>query len=95
MSFSISLSLHPPERKDDLEREYPSQPHSWDTFQVTGGDNTGHCNNHFPQEAVTLGPSCSWQRRRTPSGSSRTDLNIPFNIAQHECKWVIGTRTLA
>lgn len=92
---SVSLSPRTPERGDDLEQEYPSQPHSCDTFQITGGGNTGHYSHHLPQEAVILGLSCSWQGRRSPSGSDRIDLNIPFNVAQQEHKWVLGTETLA
>lgn len=93
--FCVSLSPHIPGRGDELEWEYPSQFHSCDTFQITGGGNAGHYENHLPQEAVILGLSCSWQGRRSPSGSNRINLNIPFNIAQHECRWALGTETLA
>lgn len=92
---SVSLSPHIPERGDELEWEYPSQFHSCETFQITGGGNAGHYDNHLPQEAVILGLSCSWHGWRSPSGSDRIDLNIPFNIAQHECRWALGTETLA
>ena len=93
--FCVSLPPHIPGRGDELEWEYPSHFHSCDTFQITGGGNAGHYDNHLPQEAVILGLSCSWQGRRSPSGSNRINLNIPFNIAQHECRWALGTETLA
>ena len=94
MVLCLLVSSHPRKRGWVGMGVSKSLPLLWHLPNHRRG-NAGHYDNHLPQEAVILGLSCSWQGRRSPTGSNRINLSIPFNIAQHECRWALRTETLA
>lgn len=90
----LSCTPHPRERGWFGTGISKSAPLLWH-IQITGGSSTGHWDSSSPGSGwpwVFLSPASG---KSSPRESNRIDLNIPFNVAQHECEWISRREALA